>query len=58
MVMIGETIATSGNKYGLTIPFFTCSFVSDKIEIFVTSEPVPAVVGMAIKGSPEKGRVQ
>ena len=49
-VSSGATIATSGNKQSLTMPFFICWALSDRIAILVTSEPVPAVVGMAIKG--------
>jgi hypothetical protein len=34
------------------MPLFTWFSVSDKIEMFVTSDPVPAVVGKTINGSP------
>ena len=42
--------ATSGKSLGETTPFFSLS-LTVTIEIVVTSEPVPAVVGTKIRGS-------
>ena len=50
MVISGAIIAISGSRKSLTIPFFTCELVSDSMAMLVTSDPVPAVVGKAIKG--------
>ena len=50
MVISGAMIAISGSRKSLTIPFFTFELVSDRMAMLVTSDPVPAVVGKAIKG--------
>src|SRR4030042_6793608 len=55
MVNLGSTMATSGKRKGVTIPFFNFSFVSDKIAMGVTSLPVPAVVGTRMTGTPGLG---
>ena len=54
-VSSGSTMATAGIMYGETIPSFTCVRVLVKMALGVASAPVPAVVGMAITGSPGRG---
>ncbi|MNR37860.1 hypothetical protein D3C85_1559160 [compost metagenome] len=54
-VICGLTSATSGNRKSLTMPFFSCATLSERIATLVTSEPVPAVVGIAINGGPLRG---
>src|SRR5690554_1813318 len=49
-VSSGSQIATSGIRYGLEIPIFRARVLSDRTATGVTSDPVPAVVGMAIRG--------
>ncbi len=48
-VSSGSSRAMSGNRSGETTPFFSASPVVT-MEIGVTSEPVPAVVGHSISG--------
>ena len=55
IVSIGSTMAMSGIRCGLTTPCFTFFFSFAKMAMAVTSEPVPAVVGTAISGSPFLG---
>ncbi len=54
-VSMGSTRATFGMRNGLTRPCFTLSFSLAKMAIAVHSEPVPAVVGMAMMGRPLRG---
>ncbi len=49
-VSSGSSTAQSGRSFGATTPFFSVVGVVT-IEIGVTSEPVPAVVGTRISGS-------
>ncbi len=55
MVSNGSTMARSGMRCGLTTPCFTFFSSFEKMAMAVTSEPVPAVVGIAIRGSPFLG---
>jgi hypothetical protein len=50
MVRSGSSRAISGMMSGETTPFFSWAPVVT-MEIGVTSDPVPAVVGMASRGS-------
>jgi hypothetical protein len=54
-VSSGSSSARSGRITGETTPFFSCAPVVT-MEIGVTSEPVPAVVGICTSGS--RGCVQ
>ena len=49
-VSSGSSTAQSGSSFGETTPFFSVVGVVT-MEIGVTSEPVPAVVGARISGS-------
>ena len=51
-VSAGSMRATFGHQVGATRPCFTLSFSLAKMAIAVHSEPVPAVVGMAMIGRP------
>ena len=51
-VSSGSMSATFGMRNGLTRPCFTLSFSLAKMAMAVHSEPVPAVVGMAMIGRP------
>ena len=55
MVIKGSTRATRGMIMGLAISIFTFLTVSVMIVNWVTSLPVPAVVGMAMRGAPGLG---
>ncbi len=50
-----STSASVGNRLTLSIIIFTSRSVSVITATFVTSLPVPAVVGMAISGTPGRG---
>jgi len=49
-VSSGSQSATAGIRYGLEMPTFTARSGSANTATGVTSEPVPAVVGMAMTG--------
>ena len=54
-VRAGSMSAMLGMRKGLTTPCFTFSFSLAKMAMAVHSEPVPAVVGMAMMGRPLRG---
>ncbi len=54
-VSSGSTIAVVGTRWGLEIPTFVSRSGSDTTATGVTSDPVPAVVGMATRGSDGPG---
>jgi hypothetical protein len=51
-VSSGSTSATRGSMNSLRRLFLTLDFVSVSTAFAVTSAPVPAVVGMAMRGMP------
>ena len=51
VIRLGSSAAISGSSFGSRKNFFSCVSVSETTAATVTSEPVPAVVGMANSGA-------
>ena len=49
-VVVGSTIASTGRSEGWLMPALRCSRNMSTTQMVVDSDPVPAVVGMAMRG--------